>query len=433
MPELSIQKKAKRLRIYISERDRWRGGSLDVALVEALREKGIAGATVFRAVVGYGAHSLIHNIRIEVLSADLPLVIESVDTPEKIQAVLDTIYPMVREGLITIEDVEIVKYTHRELNPLPADKLVHEVMTRDVVTLTPDMSVQQAWTRMLKKRVKATPVVDSAGVVVGILTDEDLLERAGVQQRLSIAIRLDSEEVNQELKSLAVSPLRVRDVMSAPVITALESETLGLATSRMVKSCLKRLPVVNQSGKLVGMLSRLDILRQVAKITYQTPAPQIPQGAARSVADIMSSEIPMVNQDDDLSIIIEKFSRSDSHRLIVVDSDGAAVGLLSDSDIVTRVQPAKRRGILDALKNIGKPPAGKETAFDLMSHGPLTVSPETAVVEALGQMLAASRKWMVVVDDKGHPLGLVDRQIMLEAMAVFEQKDQTADSHSGAG
>lgn len=354
--------------------------------------------------------------------ADLPLVIETIDTPEKIEGVLDTIYPMVREGLITIEDVEIVKYTHRYLNPLPADKLVSEVMTHDVVTMNPDMSVRQAWTLMLKNKVKATPVVDPSGTVVGILTDEDLLERAGIQQRLSIAIRMDANEVNQELRTLENSPLSVKDVMTQPVITALENETLGVATSRMVKSGLKRLPVVNDEGKLVGVLSRLDILRQVAKITYETPAPHFPSGAVRTVSDIMSAEIPMVNQDDDLSLIIEKFSKSDSHRLIVVDAKGVAIGLLSDSDIVTRVQPAKRSGILEALKNIGKPPAGKETAFDLMSPGLLTTSPETSIVDALKSMLADSRKWMVVVDDKGHPLGLVDRQMMLEAIAVFESK-----------
>jgi len=422
MPDLSLQKKAKRLRIYISEKDRWRGNSLDVALVETLREKGIAGATVFRGIVGYGAHSLVHTIRIEVLMADLPLVIETIDTPEKIEGVLDTIYPMVREGLITVEDVEIVKYTHRYLNPLPADKLVSEVMTHDVVTLSPNMSVLQAWTLMLKNKVKATPIIDSSGKVVGILTDEDLLERAGIHQRLSVAIRMDANEVNQELKTLENSPLSVKDVMTQPVITALDTETLGVATSRMVKSGLKRLPVVNDEGKLVGVLSRLDILRQVARITYETPAPQFPSGAVRTVSDIMSAKIPMVNQDDDLSLIIEKFSKSDSHRLIVVDSEGVAIGLLSDSDIVTRVQPAKRRGILEALKNIGKPPTGKETAFDLMSPGPLTTSPETPIVDALKRMLADSRKWMVVIDDRGHPLGLVDRQMMLEAIAVFENK-----------
>jgi CBS domain-containing protein len=423
MSNLSLQKKAKRLRIYISERDHWRGNSLDTAILEIMRENGMAGATECRGIQGFGAHSLIHTVRQEVFSMDLPVVIETIDTPEMIEKILAIVYPMVREGLITIEDVEIVKYTHRYLNLLPADKLVSEVMTTEVVTLTPEMSVQQAWNQMLHNQVKATPVIDSIGKVVGILTDGDLLERAGVQQRLSVAIRMDPDEINQELHSLEDSPLKVNDVMTHLVITVLENESLGLATSRMVKYGMKRLPVVDSEDKLVGVLSRLDILRQVAQTPYEAPNAQMHTGSVRLVTDIMSSEIPMINQDDGLSLIVEKFSKTKSHRLIVVDQDGKAIGLISDSDVVARVQPHQRRGILEALKNIGKPPAGRETAFDLMSPGPLTAAPETTVVEALKMMLADARKWMVVVNEKGNPLGLVDRQIMLEAMAVFNNKE----------
>ena len=264
MPDLSLQKKAQCLRIYIGESDRWRGKPLDMVLLETMRAQGMAGATVFRGAAGYGAHSRIHTTRFEVLSMDLPVVIELVDTQEKIAAVLEIVYPMVREGLITIQEVLIVKYTHRLLNPLPADRLVSEVMTLNVVTLAPELPVQQAWKQMLKNVVKAAPVIDLDGKVVGILTDEDLLERAGIQQRLSVAVRMDADEINQELRALENSPLKVADVMSQPVVTLTEDETLGVATSRMVKSGLKRLPVINHDGKLVGVLSRLDILRQVA-------------------------------------------------------------------------------------------------------------------------------------------------------------------------
>jgi CBS domain-containing protein len=423
MPDLSLHKKAQRLRIYIGESDRWRGKPLDAVLLETLRAQGMAGATVFRGVAGFGAHSRIHTTSIEVLSLDLPVVIEVVDTPEKITPVLDIIYSMVREGLITVEDVQIVKYTHRFLNPLPADRLVSEVMTKDVVSLSPEMPIDKAWRQMLESLVKAAPVIDRSGKVLGILTDEDLLERAGVQQRLSVAIRMDEAEISQDLRLLQSSELTVADVMTRPVVTAQAGETLGMATARMVKSGLKRLPVVDEDGRLVGVLSRLDILRQVAHNPYAGPPTHLPSGAVRTVQDIMSADIPMTNQDDDLSTIIEKFSQTDSHRLVVVDAEGKPLGLVSDSDVVARVQPAKRRGILDAFRRTGKPPSGKETAFDLMSPGPLTAPPELAVVDALKLMLAKSRKWMVVVDEAGRPLGLVDRQIMLEAIASFYGKD----------
>lgn len=419
MPDLSMHKQAQRLRIYIGESDRWRGKSLESVLLETLRGQGMAGATVFRGAAGFGAHSHIHTTAIEVLSVDLPVVIETIDIPERIAAVIELVYPMVREGLITLEDVQIVKYTHRFMNPLPVDKLVSEVMTRNVVAISQAETVYAAWKQMLEKQVKVIPVTDKpSGKVIGILTDEDLLERAGIQQRMSIAIRLDKAEIERELRTLETSPQQVRDVMTYPVVTVPDSATLGEATTKMVKAGLKRLPVVNANGGLVGMLSRLDILRQVAQTQpeHHMEAPARVQDV-RTVRDIMTTDVPMIHQDEDLSAMIDKFALSQSHRMIVVDAAGKAVGLISDSDIVARVQPARRQSILEALRRIGKPAPGKETAFDLMSPGPLTASPELPVVDAVKLMLAQSRKWLVVVDELGKPLGLVDRQLLLEAVA----------------
>ncbi len=415
-----MQKNAQRLRIYIDEGDRWRGQPLEAALLETLRSHGMAGATVFRGAAGFGAHSQIHTARLEVLSSDLPVVVEVVDSPEKIAAILETVYPMVREGLITREDVQIVKYTQRLLNPLPADRPVAEVMTREVVSLSAETTIHQAWHRMLENAVKAMPVVDAAGQVIGILTDQDLLERAGIQQRLSVAIRMDAAELDQELSQLENSALTVGAVMTSPAITAAEHEALGAAAARMVKAGLKRLPVVDSSGRLVGMLSRLDVLRQVADAPAAALEVQLPGGALKTLADIMRAELPLAQAEDDLAALVEKFARSASHRLIVVDESGRAVGLVSDSDVVARVQPAQRRGILEALRRIARPPTGRETARELMSPGPLTAAPDLTVVEAARRMLAESRKWIVVVDGDGKPLGLVDRQLLLKAVVLSD-------------
>lgn len=421
MPDLSLHKNAKRLRIYIGESDRWRGKALDSVILDTLKSNGVAGATVFRGMAGFGAHSHIRSAQIEVLSFDLPVVIETVDTPEKIQAIIEIIYPMVREGLITVEDVQIVKYTHRFLNPLPADRLVSEVMTREIITLPPDRSIHQAWKVMLETKIKAIPVIDRDGKVIGMLTDEDLLERGGIQQRLSIAVRMNEEVIGQELQSLKSSPLKVEDVMTRPVTTVLDTDTLGFAAALLVKAGLKRLPVINSSQVLVGVISRLDILRQITHSAAPVPSSPMHTGVVKTVEDIMSPIIPMVNQDDDLSTLIEKFTSTDSHRLIVVDADGKAIGLVSDSDMVARIQPEKQRNILDAFKHIGKGSSGKETAFDLMSPGVLTCPPQLPVVEAVQLMLKNSRKWLVVIDNDNKPVGLVDRQIILEAL-IFTNK-----------
>ncbi|PJB36457.1 MAG: hypothetical protein CO107_07630, partial [Deltaproteobacteria bacterium CG_4_9_14_3_um_filter_51_14] len=112
---------------------------------------------------------------------------------------------------------------------------------------------------MLKHLFKALPVLNKNGEVVGILTDEDLLDRAGLEQRLSIAERLDAHLLQAEFTTLQKSPLKVANVMTSPAITVREDESLGVATARMVEHRIKRLPVLNESGKLVGVLSRVDV------------------------------------------------------------------------------------------------------------------------------------------------------------------------------
>lgn len=410
----SLSEEAQLLSIYIGESDKWRGRPLYTALLDTLRAEGLAGATVVRGVAGFGAHSHIHTASILRLSEDLPLCIQVIDKPDRISRAIDLIAPMVTEGLIAVEDIHVVKYTHRYLNPLPADKHVEEVMTRDVTTLTTDMPVADAWGKMLETLLKALPVVDAEDRAVGMLTDEDLLERAGVEHRLAVAERMDAELINAEMEKLRQSGLRVAEVMTKPVITAKTDDPINLAAARMAKLRIKRLPVVEEDGKLVGILSRVDILRLVTG--KQAKKVTAPIGAARNLRDVMSPQVPAVKKDADLVTVVETLLKGGYHRLIVVDEKNKVIGLISDADVVERIQPAERHGVLAALSGHGRTPASDMTAGQLMSPGALTTRPETSLVEAAHMMLASNRKWLVVVDEKEQPLGLVDRHILLRAM-----------------
>jgi len=98
------------LSIYIGESDRWHHQPLFEAIVCKAREAGLAGATVLRGAMGFGASSRLHTEKILRLSMDLPVVIEIVETEEKIAAFLPLLDEMVTEGLVTLEDVRILKY-----------------------------------------------------------------------------------------------------------------------------------------------------------------------------------------------------------------------------------------------------------------------------------------------------------------------------------
>lgn len=101
------------MRIFIGESDRHGHKPLYEALVELLRREGIAGATVLRGIGGFGAHSVYHTQKLLDLSASLPLVIEVIDSQEKLDAVMPLIDEMMEGGMITLEKVTVIRYSDK--------------------------------------------------------------------------------------------------------------------------------------------------------------------------------------------------------------------------------------------------------------------------------------------------------------------------------
>ncbi|BAF72233.1 DUF190 domain-containing protein [Sulfurovum sp. NBC37-1] len=102
----------KELKIYISNEDTVDGKPLFEALLTLAKEKGLAGATVLKAVAGMGAHSEIHSFNVWALKQKVPLIVTIIDTEEKIKAFLDAADGMIAEGLVTMNDIEIIQYHH---------------------------------------------------------------------------------------------------------------------------------------------------------------------------------------------------------------------------------------------------------------------------------------------------------------------------------
>jgi PII-like signaling protein len=111
---VKLEGEGKLVRIFIGESDKHGRKPLYQAIVEMLREEGMAGATVLRGIEGFGATSRLHTARILRLSEDLPIVIEVADTAERIEAIMPKLDEMVTEGLVTLERVEVVAYRAQE-------------------------------------------------------------------------------------------------------------------------------------------------------------------------------------------------------------------------------------------------------------------------------------------------------------------------------
>jgi uncharacterized protein len=107
---MSLPTEGHLLRIFVGEADHWDGRPLYEAIVLRARARGLAGATVLKGFMGFGAHSRIHTTKVLALSQDLPIVVEIVDTRERIEAFLPEVEQMVGDGLITLERAEVKLY-----------------------------------------------------------------------------------------------------------------------------------------------------------------------------------------------------------------------------------------------------------------------------------------------------------------------------------
>jgi PII-like signaling protein len=113
---MKIEGRARLMRIYIGESDRWKDKPLYTALVEAMRANDIAGVTVYRGILGYGAHRRVHKDKPLHLSHDSSIMLSVIDAEEKLRSFLPIVEQMVQEGLVVLSDVDIIKYSYRALD-----------------------------------------------------------------------------------------------------------------------------------------------------------------------------------------------------------------------------------------------------------------------------------------------------------------------------
>lgn len=421
----------RRVRVYVGEADQWRGRNLVAALLAMLLREGAAGATAFKGVESFGVHGKIHTLRIADVVSPLPIVVEWVDTPERVERLLPRVCEMVAEGLVTVETVRIVKQSHRALRDVDAHVLVGDAMTREVARVREDAPVRDLVAMLVGQGFRALPVVDDVDRVVGIVTGGDLLERGGLHGRVDSLAGLDAEALRRELEHVGRTNQFARHVMTAPVVTARADEPITEATHRMVQRRLKRLPVVDEGGRLVGMLSRADVLRTVGEgYPHAEGGPDDAALAhARTVGEVARSDVPTVGPDAPLPEVLDAVVSTRLLRAVVVDAERRVLGIISDAELVRVVDPAAHPTLLQALAArlpFGRHgPAEQERlrgtptrAADVMLAPSVTVPAEAPLPEAIRVMLDARRKILPVVDADGRLAGAVDRADLLRAVAA---------------
>lgn len=416
------EENAQLVTIYLSEEAKRHGKPAYMAILEMLRHEGAAGATVTRGLAGFGAQSRIHAAGIEALSMDLPLRIEWVDSLVQVQRLLPAVKRMVDEGMITVHEVTVVHLVAgRHANVL--ERPVAEIMQRDVVTMSPDSRLSEAVSLLVRRGLRSLPVVDDGGRVMGIVTDGDLLRNTSLPIRLGLQPILTREQIQSDIRELQAQGRTVGEIMTMPVITVRSADTLRSAGTLMVEHDLKRLPVVDRAGHLVGIVSRVDILREMsADVALAAAHETLPAG--HTVAELMNPQAPSVSPRASLEEIVEALERGRQQRAVVVNESGQVIGMITDGDLLRRSMYGKNPNLRQRLRGLitGKSvepfdlPEGKETAADLMTTPAVTVALDAPLSEALRIMLMHKLKRLPVVDGERHLLGVLGRSSVLRGL-----------------
>lgn len=432
----------KKVTIFIGETDQWHHQPLFMALLEFLRREGCAGATVERGVAGFGADSRIKTASLLELSMDLPVVVTWVDRPDRIERILPKLAQMVPAGLITVEDVHIYQYSSTLHEGLPKVR-VEQVMTKNVTTVQPEALLAEVVEKLLDKAYSALPVVGEGNRLVGIISDTDLLERGDMEVSISLKRASDPALARSLISRLRQNKRTVAEVMTADPVTIGPIASLSEAARLMGKRNLKRLPVVEAGKRLVGMLSRFDILTaHAASHLPQSAAPRQaahPHGVGQTVADVMERSVPSVAPEAPLGEVLTLVTSDKSQRVVVVDGNHHVIGIISDTDLVARMSPETHPGILEQL--VSKLPLGHlsaearshlqkargKTAADLMTHPVITVRADESIGTALALAAEKHVKRFPVVDEEGKLLGIVGRGELLSALV----SDQGASEMGG--
>ncbi len=413
---MEIAGTGKRVRIYIGEQDKARGHHepLWETILELLRKEGAAGATMVRGLAGFGAHSKLHLARLADIVPDLPVLVEWIDGPERVERLLPRVCDLVQTGTITLEDVDIVKYTHRAPRPLPPD-WVAEVMTRDVVSVHTDTPVGEVVRVLIDRDFRAIPVTDADERLVGIISNRDLVERGGLSARVELLAVLGGAALERELSTSGARERNAADVMTRDAITVTPDESLERAAHLMSQHRIKRLPVLDENGHLVGIVSRVDVLRTMGEDYHAPQAEEQPNHTpAHVVGDLMRRDVPTVSANAPLGEVLDAVTSTRLNRAIVVDSERRVLGVVTDADLLAKLDPAAQTGLLGALMGRGRGRVEvKATARDVMNTPPLTVTADTPVSMAVERMLGARRKVLPITDAEGHLQGVVDRADLL--------------------
>jgi CBS domain-containing protein len=415
----------KMIEIFTSEEARWQGKPLHAAVVETVRSLKLpARCLVTKAAEGCYESGDLATRGLELLSYNMPLRITIILPAAELDRMLPQIEAMVADGIVAVQDLAVSSHKTRG-TLLPPGVRVRDIMTPEPKRVAPDTPLDEVARLLLPSPFTGLPVVDENNRPVGVIAQGDLIYKAGMPMRFGLLAESESRNVEAVLAELAAR--KAGDVMTQPAVTIEQDQPVVDAVQRMLDRQVKRLPVVDATGSLVGILSRVDVFHAVMRECPDWSsfrAQRIQVENLHCVADIMRRDTHTVLPETPVEEVMRLIDCNDIQRLCVVDRGGRFLGLISDRDLLigfSRPHP----GIWDFfVSRIPFTERGRRhrelsehlrarTAAEVMKSEVVTIAEDAPIEEALRLMLAKAIKRLPVVDAEGLFKGMISRDSIL--------------------
>lgn len=417
--------KYKAVEIFTNEEARYRNKPVADAAMQYIQKLKIAArCVVSRGVAGCSESGEIATDRLEVLSVSMPIRIYIILPAAEIERVLDGLEPMINDGIMVLHDLDVI--CHRARNAFfPRQLMVRDVMTTDVVSISTTTRLSDVVKLLLPSIFNGVPVLDQQSRPVGVVTQGDLIRKGGLSLRLGLLTECDAQCRKEVLDP--ISSRQAEEVMTKPVTLIAGNKLLAEAVDLMLRTGVKRLPVVDEKGKLSGMLSRLDIFNTVMRETPDWKAfgeQKVEVGDLKRVGDILRRDTHTVSPETTLDEVMRIIDSSDIQRVAVVDQEGRLLGLIADRDLLSYFKSGQE-GFWHRLANITYSSQQnvchgdlqqcllETTAGQVMQTTFVTVREDMLIENAISQMVDKGVKRLPVVDEEGCFQGMINRDSLL--------------------
>jgi CBS domain-containing protein len=410
--------------IFTNEQAWWQGRPLTDAIIERIRDMKIAARTmIVKGSQGsYETGEVAGIEKIEPVSYNMPVRITIVIPAAELARVSSAIEEMVDDGIIGVHDVDLIIHKTRGVL-LPRHIRVRDIMTRAPQKVGLSTPLDEVARLFLASSFTGMPVVDEQNRPLGVIAQSDLIYKANMPLRIGLLARSDQEKTACVLKALASK--RAGDIMTKPAVSVGQDKLVADAVKIMVEKKVKRLPVVDDAGKLVGNISRLDVFSTVIKecgVRSESHGRPTAVENVHTASDIMSHKASTVSPDTPVEEVMNLIGCNDIQRVCVVEPNGRFLGLISDVDLfsafsgIPGIWDFATRGSLSQpgrQDNVLKKHLRSKTASQIMNTDIVTVKEDEPIDEVMRIMLERAIKRIPVLDGEGKFKGIINRDSLL--------------------